>query len=110
VSVPKLNYQMPGAKVNLGGTYSLDGETFDFDGTVRTEATASEMLTGWKKWVAMPFDPLFRKDGAGVEVPVTITGTKSEPKFRVDMGKLKAQILHRNKGQDQVEKPPPAHP
>ena len=97
VDMPKLKYELPGAKVDLSGKYSLNGDTFNFAGTVRTDATASAMLTGWKKWVAMPFDPLLKKDGAGVEVPVTISGTKSEPKFGVDRKKLKDQIFHRQK-------------
>ena len=63
VEVPKLNYQMPGAA--LKGKYGLDGKVFDFDGTVRTQATASEMLTGWKSIMAMPFDRLLKKTGRG---------------------------------------------
>ena len=101
VDIPKLNYEMPGAQVALGGKYSLDGNTFDFAGTVRTQATASQMLTGWKSVVAMPFDKLLKKNGAGLEIPVTVSGTKSDPKFGVDLGKLTGQIFHRNKKDDQ---------
>ena len=65
LDVSRLNYQMPGALVDdLTGKYSLDGETFDFAGTVRTKATASKMLTGWKSILAMPFDRFFKKNGA----------------------------------------------
>jgi hypothetical protein len=88
LQVSGLRYVMPGAQVDLAGKYSLDGENFDFDGTVKTKATASAMLTGWKSWVAKPFDPLFKKDGAGLEVPITISGTKSDPKVGVDLGKM----------------------
>jgi hypothetical protein len=106
-SLPSLQYQMPGAQVQLAGKYSLDGQTFDFAGTVRTQATASQMLTGWKSIVAMPFDRLLKKDGAGVEVPVTISGTKSDPKFGVDLSKLTDQILSRHK---QPAQPAPSQP
>jgi hypothetical protein len=101
LDVPKLNYQMPGAQVDLAGKYSLDGKTFDFDGTVRTKATASQMLTGWKSIVAMPLDPLLKKNGAGLEVPIKISGTESAPKLGLDLGKLGAQVLarHKDKGQ-----------
>jgi hypothetical protein len=105
LGIPRLTYQMPGAKVALAGKYSLDGQVFDFAGTVQTEATASQMLTGWKKWLAVPFDPLFKKDGAGLEVPITISGTKSEPKFGVDKDKLWNQIFHRQDKQDQPHQP-----
>jgi len=95
---------MPGAQVDLAGKYGLDGQTFDFDGTVKTKATASAMLTGWKSLVAKPFDPLFRKDGAGLEVPIKIGGTKEDPKFGVELGK----IFSRHEGpQKQV---PSQHP
>ena len=108
VDVPKLNYQMPGAEVALTGKYGLDGKTFDFGGTVRTQATASEMLTGWKSIVAMPFDKLLKKNGAGLEVPITISGTESAPKLGVDLGKLGAQIVSRHKDHgepDPAQKP-----
>lgn len=102
LDVTKLNYQMPGADVALAGKYSLDGKTFDFAGTVRTKATVSGMLTGWKKMLALPFDPLLKKNGAGLQVPIKISGTQAEPKFGVDMGKLKGQIFGRGKEQDQA--------
>jgi hypothetical protein len=88
LEVPKLNYQVPGAQVDLTGKYGLDGETFDFAGTVRTQATASQMLTGWKSILAMPLDRLLKKNGAGLEVPIKITGTKSQPKLGLDLDKL----------------------
>jgi hypothetical protein len=116
VDVPNLDYKMPGAEVNLAGKYGLADNTFDFGGMVRTEATASEMLTGWKSLLAMPFDSLLKKNGAGLQVPVKISGTKAAPKFGLDMGKLRGQIFGHHKGDDQPvsqqEKPdvPATHP
>jgi hypothetical protein len=115
VNISKLTYKMPGAEVDLDGKYSLNGDTFDFAGKARTDATASQMLTGWKKWLVVPFDSLLKKDGAGVEVPITISGTKADPKFGVDLGKLKQQIFHRGKAEDRPkpnasQPPPPLHP
>jgi hypothetical protein len=95
--VSGLHYEVPGAAVDVAGKYSLDGQTFDFDGTVRTKATASEMLTGWKSLVAKPFDPLFKRDGAGLEAPITIRGTRSDPKVGLDLGKM----FRRRKGEEQ---------
>lgn len=117
LNVPKLHFQMPGAAVDVAGKYSLDGDTFDFAGTARTDATASQMLTGWKSLLAKPFDKLLEKNGAGVQVPVTISGTRSAPKFGVDAGKLLDQIKSRitgggkDKNQDQSpEQPAPQSP
>jgi hypothetical protein len=84
--INNLNYRLPGAQVNLDGIYSLDGNTFDFHGKVRTEAKISEMIASrWKSMLLKPVDPFFHKHGAGAEIPVKITGTQSEPKFGLDL-------------------------
>ena len=95
--IPGVDYTMPGAKVHLSGDYGLDGQTFEFAGTVRTDATASQMLTGWKSVLAKPFDGLLKKNGAGVEVPIKVSGTKSEPKFGVDLDKMGLGFLSKHK-------------
>jgi hypothetical protein len=100
LQVSGLHYEMPGAQVDLAGKYGLDGQTFDFAGTVKTKATASAMLTGWKSWVAKPFDPLLKRDGAGLEVPITISGTKADPKLGLDLGKLAGEVFSRGKKKD----------
>jgi hypothetical protein len=46
------------------------------------------MLTGWKSLLVKPFDGLLKKNGAGVEVPIKISGTKSAPKFGVDLDRM----------------------
>ncbi len=88
LNLSNLQYTMPGAVVKLAGQYSLDGQRFEFHGVVRTEATASQMTTGWKSMLLKAIDPLLKKDGAGLEVPITVSGTKSDPKFGVDVKKL----------------------
>jgi hypothetical protein len=83
-----LHYAIPGATVALQGVYSLDGKKFDFYGKVRTEAKLSQMVsTWWKSLLLKPVDPFFAKNGAGVEVPVKVTGTNGEPKFGLDFGR-----------------------
>jgi hypothetical protein len=83
LTVPSLRYQIPGATVLLDGVYSMDGNLFEFKGHVRTEATASQMVTGWKSMLLKPFDPLLRKDGAGLELPVVISGAQGD--FRLGL-------------------------
>jgi hypothetical protein len=39
------------------------------------------MVGGWKGLLLTPVDPFFKKHGAGTELPIRITGTKSEPHF-----------------------------
>jgi hypothetical protein len=87
ISFSQLQFQIPGTQVNLTGTYSLDGEQFDFHGKARTDAKLSQMVTGWKSLLLKPVDPFFSKHGAGTEIPVAITGTKSEPRFGVEFGR-----------------------
>lgn len=83
----KLTYELPGATVALSGVYSLDGDEFDFAGKVRTKAKLSQMVSSWwKSLLLKPVDPFFSKNGAGAEIPVKVTGTKSAPKFGLDFG------------------------
>jgi len=79
-----LHFLVPGTHVDMTGTYGLDGQKFDFHGKARMDAKVSQMTTGWKSILLKPVDPFFRKDGAGTEVPVRVTGTESEPHFGLD--------------------------
>ena len=86
LSFSKLHFQMPGTHVDLSGKFSLDGNQFDFHGKARMDAKLSHMVTGWKSILLKPIDPFFSKDGAGTEIPVKVTGTKSAPHFGLDFG------------------------
>jgi hypothetical protein len=86
LSFSKLDYTLPGATVALRGEYSLDGDRFEFEGTRRTDAKVSQMVASkWKSLLLKPVDPFFKKNGAGAEIPVKISGTKSAPKFGLDL-------------------------
>jgi hypothetical protein len=86
LSFSKLNYTLPGATVALTGEYSLDGDRFEFAGKVRTDAKLSQMMASrWKSLLLKPVDPFFKKNGAGAEIPVKVSGTKSAPKFGLDL-------------------------
>jgi len=86
LSFSQLRFQVPGTQVDLTGKYSLDGNQFDFHGKARLDAKLSHMVTGWKAILLKPVDPFFSKNGAGTELPVKVTGTKSEPHFGMDFG------------------------
>jgi len=86
LSFSRLDYTLPGATVALTGKYSLNGDEFEFDGKMRTDAKVSQMVASkWKSILLKPVDPFFKKDGAGAEIPVKISGTKSAPKFGLDL-------------------------
>jgi hypothetical protein len=95
-----LDYKVPGADIALNGVYTLDGNQFDFHGKARLKAKVSEMVGGWKSILLMPVDPFFSKNGAGTEVPISITGTRSDPKFGLDFGR-------KDKDQDKTGSPTP---
>jgi hypothetical protein len=84
-----LHYDIPGASITLAGIYSLDGARFNFAGTADMKATVSRMVGGWRGILLMPFDRIFRKNGAGAEVPFKIDGTRSAPQFGLDFNRLK---------------------
>jgi hypothetical protein len=84
LDVSELNFKIPGAQAEMSGQVQLVGSTFEFHGKVRTEATVSQMTTGWKSLLARPFDKLLKKNGAGVELPIKVTGTKSTYDLRLD--------------------------
>jgi hypothetical protein len=86
LSFSKLDYSLPGADVMLAGEYTLDGASFEFAGKVRTNAKVSQMVAStWKSVLLKPVDPFFKKNGAGAEIPVKVSGTKSAPKFGLDL-------------------------
>lgn len=87
VTLPDLEYRVPGADIALQGTYGLDG-ALHFDGTARMVATVSQMVGGWKGMLLKPADRFFKKDGAGTQVPIRVRGTREAPEFAVDLGKM----------------------
>jgi hypothetical protein len=90
LSLSDLSFQVPGAAVLLDGTYAIEGEALDFHGQLRMQATVSKAIGGFKSIFIKPFDFIFRQDGAGAVIPISITGTRAAPKMGVKMfGKKK---------------------
>jgi hypothetical protein len=86
ITLPDLRYTVPGAEIDLSGTYGMEGGVLNFSGNARTDATISQMVGGWKGELLKPADPFFKKDGAGAQVPVHLNGTREDPKFGIDFG------------------------
>jgi AsmA-like C-terminal region len=84
IDVSELNFRIPGADAAMDGQVHLAGSTFEFRGKVRTQATVSQMTTGWKSTLLGPFDKLLKKNGAGVELPIKVTGKGSTYDLRLD--------------------------
>jgi len=89
ITLPALEFTVPGADIQLKGTYGLEGGALDFAGTAKLEATVSQMVGGWKGLLLKPADRFFKKDGAGTSVPIHVSGTRTEPKFGIGLDKTK---------------------
>ena len=81
-----LAFAIPGAAVNIGGSYDMAADTLDFHGALMLDATISETQTGWKRWVLKPVDPFFSKRGAGTFLHIKVVGSAKDPQFGLDPG------------------------
>ncbi len=86
INFRSLSFMVPGAAINLSGSYAMDQDDLDFHGNLRLDAKISQTVTGWKHWVAKPFDRLFTKDGVGTFLPIKISGPSTAPHFGLDRG------------------------
>lgn len=83
-----LMFRTEGAVVSVGGTYTLKSGAMNFKGTARLQASLSRAVGGVKGFFLKAVDPLFRKDGAGAVIPITITGPHDAPKVSLDKRRL----------------------
>jgi AsmA-like C-terminal region len=84
-----LSFAIPGADIDLAGSYNLDSDALDLGGTLKLQATVSQIVTGsqpaagWKRVVLKTVDRFFEKDGAGTFLHIRVQGTSKAPKFAV---------------------------
>jgi hypothetical protein len=82
-----LSFAVQGADVRLAGTHSLRSKSLNLAGEVLLKATVSQTMTGFKSWLLKPFDPLFKKKGAGTRLVIRVQGTQDQPKVGLEIGK-----------------------
>jgi hypothetical protein len=82
-----LSFAVPGAGVDLSGSYDLDADMLDFHGALKLQAKVSQTMSGWKRIVLKPIDPFFSKQGAGTFLRIKVEGPADKPKFGRDSGK-----------------------
>jgi hypothetical protein len=95
VTLPDLKYSLPGADIALSGTYTVSGSALAFTGSAKMQATVSQMVGGWKGWLLKPADRLFKKDGAGTDVPIRVSGTAKDPQIGIELNRLKSTTPER---------------
>ena len=87
LNLSRLTFQVPGADVELEGTYGLKSEQVDMRGKIHMDARLSEATTGFKSFLLKLVDPFFGGDrGNGASIPIKITGTRDEPDIGLNLG------------------------
>ncbi len=102
ITLPALTYTVPGATIQLKGAYGTEGGTLDFAGAAKLNATVSQMVGGVLGVLLKPADRVFKKDGAGTEVPIRISGTRESPQFIVEFDRLR----HKSKSESPDDNAP----
>ncbi len=87
-----LSFRVPGVRIALQGRYAVMNESLDFHGSAQLDAKLSETTTGFKSFLLKALDPLFRKKGAGADLPIHITGTRDSPSFGLDLNPTRAAV------------------
>ena len=86
ITFSTLAFAIPGAAVNIGGSFDMGADMLDFHGALMLDAKVSQTQTGWKRWVLRPVDPFFSKRGAGTFLHIKVVGSAKDPQFGPDPG------------------------
>jgi hypothetical protein len=73
--------------ITLNGTHRLETKALSLAGAVRLDASASNTMTGFKRWMVKPFDALLRQKGAGTRLVIRVSGTQDQPAIGLELGK-----------------------
>jgi hypothetical protein len=96
ITFSDLNFSVPGANVNMTGTFALANQALDLHGTFDMDAKLSQTTTGVKSFLLRAANPFFAKPGGGTRIPFKIGGTAKFPIYGLDR--------HR-KREDQADSP-----
>ena len=84
----RLTFGVPGAVVQLTGSYHLRTEVMAFKGDLLVDASLADMTSGFKSLLARMAQPLFRRPGGGSRLPIRITGTREQARFGLDTSRV----------------------
>ena len=73
----------------------------NFIGEAKLDATVSQMVGGLLGALLKPADRFFKKDGAGAEIPIYISGTRQKPEFGYNFEQSKSTHPERPDGKQQ---------
>lgn len=80
-----LTFAVPGAMVQLAGTYHLRQEQMAFAGDLLLDASLPDTLSGFRALLARAAQPFFRRPGGGSKLPIRIVGPRAKPAFGLDV-------------------------
>jgi hypothetical protein len=86
LSFPEIRFLVPGARLELAGTYRLGTGDLDFQGNLLLDAKLSQTTTGPKSLFLKAIDPFFRGEHGGARIPVMVGGTQAQPRFGLGHG------------------------
>ena len=78
----RLVFEVPGASIEVNGTFDLRNQTVNMLGDLRMQSDISHVTTGFKSFLLRPLAPFFRKHGSGAVVPVKVTGRPGQYEIR----------------------------
>lgn len=81
----QLAFSVPGATVQLAGTYDLRSEQMAFAGDLLLDASLPDTLSGFKSLLARAVQPFFRRPGGGSKLPIRIAGPRTKPAFGLNV-------------------------
>ena len=84
LNLDAVQFQIPGAQMQITGTYALASENLDLHGKLEMQAALSHTMTGVKSVLLRIADPFFSKDGH-TELPVKVTGSAGHPHYSLDL-------------------------
>ena len=85
IDFSSLTFSVPGAAIDLHGSYGMESGNLDFHGHLLLDAKLSQTMTGAKSFLLKAADPFFRGKNGGSSVPIKITGTKEHPEYGLDL-------------------------
>jgi hypothetical protein len=85
VTTQDLEFQIPGAFVDLRGTMGLHGGSVHLVGNLHMQSDVSHAATGFKSILLKPLIPFFKKKKAGAVVSILISGKPGSYKVSQDL-------------------------
>jgi AsmA-like C-terminal region len=94
ITFSDLNFRVPGAQVNLAGTFGLENQALDLHGTFDMDVALSQTTTGVKSFLLRAVNPFFAKPGGGTRIAFKIGGTAKFPVYGLDRRHKTSDTTH----------------